>query len=151
MKIAVIFRGPLRPTPNKVFEQSKRLLDQLKDAGHEVHSYMFTWTKFNEFSISDLDLELYDNVCAQREPTEDHIRKYITRTHWEGLHATVPNTYKMYYQIKTAIELIIGADDYDRIVHSRTDIFVDFGEFLDDWLQPFAFVTVLPDRDAICD
>lgn len=157
MKLAVIFRGPLRPNPDAVIAHSKLLLDQLTDAGHEVHSYLATWTHYKDYHISDLDLKFYDNVIALQEPSESCIRQFITRTGYGNLHATVPNVYKMYYQIKSTLEFVMGVDDYDRIVNSRTDVHVDFGENLKSWIEPYAFTTPIPNRngvvinDSICD
>lgn len=156
MKIAVLFRGPIRPNPNAVMANSKLLVDQLKEAGHEVHSYLTTWTRHKDYHVSDLDLKFYDNVLALQEPSESYIRQSIIKSHYENLHATIPNVYKMYYQIKSTLETVIDADDYDRIVNSRTDVQVEFGEHMKSWIDPYAFVTPIPNRggvlvDGICD
>jgi len=151
LKLAVIFRGPLRSNPSSVLDNSKFLLDQLINTGHEVHSYLATWTYHKDYHVSDLDLKYYDNVIALAEPTEDHIRRYITRRDFDGLHATVPNVYKMYYQIKSTIEIILGAGGYDRIVNSRTDVHVDFGEHMKNWIEPYAFMRPIPIRGDVLD
>jgi hypothetical protein len=45
----------------------------------------------------------------------------------------------MYYQSKTALDLIHAADDYAFIVHSRTDMIMDMGPHLPRWFDTEAY------------
>lgn len=135
MKIACLFRGPLRPNPERVAGYSDKLLRELRDAGHEVDAYLATWLTYKEYHFSQIvPYDLYGNYIVQPEPPEEIIRRYVKRKPWYGYYG--PDcVFKMYYQTKCALDIIVNTNVYDRIIHSRTDLNVVFGRYLNDWLE----------------
>jgi len=66
MKIALLFRGPIRPNPNKVKELTLESMEDVRSSGHEVHTYLATWMTHEEHHASDLvNNKIYDNIIVQ--------------------------------------------------------------------------------------
>jgi hypothetical protein len=136
MKIALLFRGPLRPNPSRVLENTSHTIKELTDAGHEVHTFLATWPSYNGYNAQEIiDQKVFDHYIIQQEPSNEYIEQFIHRRSFEGCHSTIYNVFKMYIQSKHAIETIINTDTYDRIVHSRTDNIIKFGQYLNTWLE----------------
>lgn len=135
MKIALLFRGPLRPDPGKVIENTQQTINELKEAGHEVRTFLATWPTYNHHSAEDLKQQnMFDHVIITEEPSPEYVRQYVNRPYIPGSHSTIDNVFKMYVQSKNAIDVILQTGNFDRIIHSRTDIIVRFGSYLDNWL-----------------
>lgn len=135
MKIALLFRGPLRPNPEKVIENTQHTVNELKSAGHEVRTFLATWPTYNHYSAEDLrQRNVFDHIIITDEPTPEYVKQYVHRLQIPGSHSTIDNVFKMYVQSKNAIDVILQTGKFDRIVHSRPDIIVRFGSYLDSWL-----------------
>ncbi len=148
-KIAIFFRGSLRGDINTTIEYIKNSLDELSSK-HTVHSYLLTWgTTFDDNVKTLLNAIEFDNVILQTAPSDEQIRRFVKRADF-GCYP-VSNVYRMYYQTKTALDVIINAHDYDYIVHSRTDVKITFGEHLNDWFVTDHYNTPPSGAPWLCD
>jgi hypothetical protein len=148
-KVAVLFRGPLRPTPYDVAIHTSLLINELKSFGYDVTSYLVTWPEYKDYNALELlTMKLYDNVFLQQVPIRQ-LERYVKKKNY-GIYP-VSNVFNMYYQSKVAIDLIIASDTYDYIIHSRTDLRVKFGKHIQDWFDPEYYVSPIPDTPWICD
>jgi hypothetical protein len=149
-KVAVLFRGPVRPNAATVAVNTALLIDELRFNGFNVSSYLATWSDYNSDEVNKLlSRGLYDNVILQKMPTKEHIKKYVTRDTY-GIYP-ISNVYNMYYQSETAIDFIIQSDNYDYIVHSRTDLRIRFGKQIHDWFSQQYYVMSTNNTPWICD
>lgn len=145
MKIAVLFRGPLRPNPMKCMEYMDTCLDQFRATGHEIVTYLVTWRNFKEHRAAELlALDKFDNVIMLTEPSKEQIARCTTRPRYDYYETYC--VYYMYYQNKTAWDIICNADQYDYVVNGRTDLWVDFGPHLNEWFDPDYYVS--PENNA---
>ena len=149
-KIAVLFRGPIRPDLDTVVSYSARLLQELRYAGFNVTSYIATWKDYNKDEVKKiLATDLYNNVILQQKPTPERIKQYVSRECY-GIYPT-SNVFNMYYQSKTAIDLIAATDEYNYIVHSRTDLYIKFGKYINDWFDGEQYSSPVRKTPWICD
>ena len=149
-KIAVLFRGPIRPNAEAVAANTSGLIEELRFAGYNVTPYLATWSNYNRAEVMKLlSMGLYDNIIMQQLPTREHIRRCVNRDSY-GIYPIV-NVYGMYYQSKTAIDLIASANNYNYIVHSRTDLHVRFGKHLHEWFDNDKYVSPINETPWICD
>lgn len=155
MKIALFFRGAIRPNPQRVLENTRPLIQELRQAGHNVTTYLVTWPTYKGAGVDELiNSNVYDNVIIEQEPTDEYIHQFITRTQPINGHTTIPNVWKTYYLSNKAIAQIVKQDAYDIIIHSRPDLLVKFGSHLANWLELADQAYVRPRCDAawwICD
>lgn len=148
-KIAILFRGPLRPSPYTVAVHTSLLINELKSYGYDVTSYLVTWPEYEDYNALELmNMRLYDNVLMQQVPTKQ-LERHVKRKSY-GIYP-ISNVFNMYYQSKIAIDLIIASDTYDYIIHSRTDLRVKFGKHMQDWFDPKCYVSPKPNTPWICD
>lgn len=149
MKLAVLFRGPMRPNIQQVLENAQLTIDELTAAGHDVTSFLATWSTHETASIQDLvSQKHFDHCIISDEPDIKLVNSYVHRQTALNGHGTVYNIWKMYTQSKYAIDQIVQTESYDRIIHSRTDIRVNFGNHLDTWLESSSTYYVRPRCDA---
>jgi hypothetical protein len=144
MKIAVLFRGPVRPNPAKVVERYNEFMTHFKniDPRIEIHTYLATWRVWKEYKASELmALDLFDNVIMQTAPTEEHRKRCTALTKLPN-GANIEPVFNMYYQSKTALDLIVNADTYSFIVHTRTDLQMIMCQDLSQWFDPNYYVTL---------
>ena len=142
MKIAVLFRGPVRPQPHNVIERCREFMSQFINVDAEITTYIATWRNWRSHKASDLlALDLFDNVIMQTEPTTDHHQRCTKLTKLQN-GADIRPVYNMYYQSKVALDLITSADQYDYIIHTRTDIQMILGTYLPQWFDPLNYVTI---------
>lgn len=141
MKIAILFRGPVRPQPSSVIDRYREFMSQFQGAqGVEIHTYLATWRNWKHYKASELlSMDLFDNVIMQTAPTEEHRLRCTGLTH---LHngASIEPVFNMYYQSKTALDIIVRADTYSYIVHTRTDLRMIMGRFINEWFDPNHYV-----------
>ena len=144
MKIAVLFRGPVRPNPDKVVERYNEFMTHFDNLVPqiEVHTYLATWRTWKSHNASELlALNLFDNVLMQTAPTEAHRLRCTKLTRLpNGAH--IEPVFNMYYQSKTALDLIVNADTYNFIVHTRTDLQMVMCPDLSQWFDPNYYVTI---------
>ena len=139
MKIAVLFRGPLRPNPASVEQKLRWFMQQFNGAQAEIHTYLATWRNWHHHKASDLmNLDLFDNVLMQTEPNAEQAKR-CTQLRELRNGSVIQNVFNMYYQSKTAIDFICDANDYDYIVHTRTDLYMALGD-VGKWFDPGYYV-----------
>jgi hypothetical protein len=149
MRIAVLFRGPIRPNAGAVSKNIKNLLDQFSDSGDEVHSYLATWKTCRGNNAIDVIAEdLVDNVIMLSPPSARRCAQFYDKINYGEYPAS--NIFRMYYQSFTALQQIQAAYDYDYIVHTRTDLLINFGQNRLNWLDPLNYVSP-PTSTLICD
>lgn len=129
MKLAVLFRGPIRPSRDVAHTHVTRIVHELQSAGHKTTTWLATWRYYKNDPISAYVASNYfDNVIMTNPPTHERIAKFTTKTQWD-------HPFWMYYQTKTAIDLIVESDDYDYIIHARPDLHMVFGSHMDTWFD----------------
>lgn len=141
MKIAVLFRGPVRPNLQSVVARCSEFMQQFSGAQNvEFHTYLATWRYWRQQKASDLiNLDLFNNVIMQEMPTDAH-RQRCTKLTKLPNGADIEPVYNMYYQSKTALDLIVRSDTYSYIIHNRTDLQMLFGEHINSWFDPNYYV-----------
>ena len=140
LRIAVLFRGPVRPDIGSVAARCGEFIGQFGNVQNaDVTTYLATWRSWKGQRASDLvSMDLFDNVIMQTEPTDSQIER-ATRLKKLPNGADVRPVFNMYYQSKTALDVIHAADDYDFIVHSRTDMVMQMGEHMPEWFDGGAY------------
>lgn len=142
MKIAVLFRGPVRPNNQSVLDRVHEFLSQFNGQPVEIHTYLATWRYWKEEKSTDLiNVNVFDNVIMQTEPTDERISKFVSVPVLKNTVSVGP-PFKMYYQSKTAIDLICNNDDYDFIVHTRTDLQMIIYPYFNEWFDPLHYVAL---------
>ena len=141
MKVAVLFRGPVRPHTASVVARINEFMQQFSGSqGVEFHTYLATWRYWRQQKASDLiNLDLFDNVLMQEMPTEAH-RLRCTKLTKLPNGADIEPVYNMYYQSKTALDLIVRSDTYSYVIHNRTDLQMLFGPHINNWFDPNYYV-----------
>jgi hypothetical protein len=142
MKIAVLFRGPLRPNSESVVARVNEFLWQFNKRGIRLDTYLSTWRDYRGQKAADLiGMDLFDNVIMQTPPSDERIRKFVKVKQLENT-ADITYPFYMYYQSKTAIDLIHNADDYDYIIHTRTDMRMIIDSYINEWFIPDTYVAI---------
>lgn len=140
MKIAILFRGPVRPMPANVIERYNEFMAHFRGLDIEISTYLATWRSWKNYKASELmSLDLFDNVIMQTAPTEAH-RLRCTKLTKLPNGADIEPVFNMYYQSKTALDLIVQADTYNYIVHTRTDMKMIMSDDLNQWFDPNFYV-----------
>ena len=140
VKIAVLFRGPVRPTVSSTAQRVREFMAQFDGVENaEITTYLATWRTWRDQQATDLlSQDLFDNVIMQTEPTDAQIaRATALKTLPNG--ADIRPVFNMYYQSKTALDLIYLADNYDWIVHTRTDLVMQLGTHIPVWFDQGAY------------
>jgi hypothetical protein len=138
MKLGVLFRGPIRPSIQSVMQKRKLLVDQLK--GHDVTTYLATWSTWKgSDSTAILSNKMFDTVLSQPVVKPERIHKFTSKIRLPSS-TYVNRVFSMYYQTLTALNIMIQQDDYDFIIHARTDCSVVFGN-MNDWFDKDHYVT----------
>ncbi len=140
MKIAILFRGPIRPSISSVIENRNLLLDQF-DKSFQITTFLATWNTWKNIESKDLLSQgLFDTVLSQPMPTTDRIKKYVTQSNLPNSTQTW-RVFNMYYQSLTALKIIKDQDDYDFIIHTRPDCKTIFDNDMLDWFDCNSYVT----------
>lgn len=140
VKVAVLFRGPVRPDISSVSTRCNEFMAQFANVQNvEFVTYLATWRQWRDHRASDLiHLDQFDNVLMQTEPTDAQIARATGIKNLPN-GAEIRPVFNMYYQSKTALDVIHAADDYDYIVHSRTDMRMVMGETMAEWFDNAAY------------
>lgn len=140
LKVAVLFRGPVRPDIAGVSSRCAEFMSQFANVQNvEFTTYLATWRRWRDQTASDLmKLDQFDNVIMQTEPTDAQIARATGIKNLPN-GADIRPVFNMYYQSKTALDVIYAADDYDYIVHSRTDMRMIMGEHMQHWFDATAY------------
>ena len=140
VKIAVLFRGPVRPTVHSTVARCSEFIAQMSNIQNAtVTTYLATWRGWKNNTAAELlATDMFDNVIMQTEPTDAQIER-ATKIKNLPNGAEIRPVFNMYYQSKTALDLIYQADDYHFIVHTRTDIAMHMGQHLPDWFDTNAY------------
>lgn len=140
LKIAVLFRGPVRPDVSSVVARCSELMTQFQYVQNvDFTTYLATWRTWKNTNASELlKLNLFDNVLMQTQMSEEQIELFTKVKHLPGGH-TIRSVWNQYHQCKIALDLITSSDRYDFIIHSRTDIFMQFGQHIQQWFDGGAY------------
>ena len=130
----------MRPDPGSVLQRTSEFMIQM---GHitnvEFTTYLATWRTWREHKASTvLGMDAFDNVIMLTEPSDQQIERATSLKKLPN-GADIRPVFNMYYQSKTALDIIHAADDYAFIVHSRTDMIMDMGQHLLQWFDPEAY------------
>lgn len=147
MKIAVLFRGPLRPNHNSVVSRVNEFLWQFNKRGIRLHTYLATWKDYRGQPAGPLlSQNIFDNIIMQTPPSDERIRQFVRVPQLKNT-AEITYPFYMYYQSKTALDLIHSADDYDYIIHTRTDMRMIIDTHFDQWFTPDTYVAIHTHRE----
>jgi hypothetical protein len=142
LKIAILFRGPVRPSIQSTIDRYKEVMAQFAGVQNaEITTYLATWRSYKHLNATDLiALNLFDNVIMQTPPTDETIQR-CTKLHRVPSSSPIRSVFTQFYQSKTALDLIVNADRYDFIVHTRTDLQLILGQHLPQWFDQNFYVT----------
>ena len=140
IKVAVLFRGPVRPDLQSVWMRVTEFMQQLSTVSNiEVTTYLATWRRWKDVDASKLiGMDLFDNVLMQTQPSDAQIAR-ATAIKAVPSGQIIRAVYNMYYQVKTALDIIHSADDYHYIINTRTDMVMQLGEHLPQWFDQHAY------------
>lgn len=140
MKIAILFRGPVRPNPASVEQKVRYFMQQFNGAQAEIHTYLACYRNWHHHKATDIiGRDLFDNVIMLTEPGQAQIRQC---TDLDMIKNGMPihSPYKMYTLSKIALDVIMESDRYDYIVHTRTDLWMQMNPiqewFTDEYVAP---------------
>lgn len=141
LKIAVLFRGPVRPTIPSVLARCDEFMSQFRQVENaEFTTYLATWRTWKDIKAADLvAMDRFDNVLMQTQMSDTQIADFTKVQRLPGGH-TIRSVWNQYHQCKVALDWVADSDRYDFIVHSRTDIIMQFGPHLAQWFDPNAYV-----------
>ncbi len=140
MKIALMVRGPIRPSAQSVSDLIIHYTEML--SGHDIDVFLGTWNSDNldEFlEIRKKETLPRVNLMSFNEPEKDYIDRELfparCRTALRYPNEVFPhNTYKQFWLNRELIKTIVTYKKYDHIVYSRTDMRVHIGD-LESWLS----------------
>lgn len=160
MKIAILFRGLIRPNHQQAAELVREQLEQFRALGHEIHAYLATWSDqpgAEATRFLDDNRDLFTNSIILSQPSPERCRQVVDRDHFrQGYHHRsgvypAKNVINAYFQSRTALELITSCDSYDYIVNTRMDLKIQFGDHLPTWFDPDHYVSPRTPVDWIND
>lgn len=142
MKLAVLFRGPIRPTYEACKENIDTFLNELRDNGNDVTTFCVTWNKVNLDStpISDIKkmIDEMDHAIACPEPHPDFYLPMVPANSRRTLHI---NAYKVFWQGKIGTQYIKDTNiPFDYVIVTRFDVQIKLGETHDAWFTPDHYV-----------
>lgn len=150
MKIAILFRGPVRPNPRSVYDKYRHFMEQFRGMDAEIHTYLATWRYWHHHRAMDLAAQdIFDNVLVMEEPTLRQV-KACTNIDWIANGMPIHGVYNMYHQSKIALDLIMDADQYDYIVHTRTDLWMWMDQ-MDQWFCDSYVAPHVHPLEIMCD
>ena len=135
---------------NTVIEFIQHSIDELRANNYTVHAYLATWGTTHDPKINVLLAAIkFENVILQTAPALEQIQRFVKKPAM-GCYP-ISNLYRMYYQTKTALDVITSAYNYDYIIHSRTDVKVTFGEHISNWLVKGQYTSPPSGAPWLCD
>lgn len=134
MKVAVLFRGPMRPSEDTIRANIATVLDELR--GLEFTSFLVTW----EGEQTDYLGDLIEHITHLPIPDVPDMGKFPTG------HSR-RNAFLQYYSTPRALDVI--PDDFDWIVYVRQDIHIRLND-RSDWFTP-GFYNTAHVEPFICD
>jgi len=146
MKIAVLFRGLVRPSMdiNTIFEYRDGFLDFLK--GYDVDNYLYTWDTPEANRIK----HGYQNTHIEPVPSEEFITKAINHPNVPPGNLNWHHNYKQFYTMKRATEWVANHGQYDYVFQTRVDVVfkIDNPDYLKEWIEyPEWYTTIhTPER-----
>jgi hypothetical protein len=140
VKIAVLFRGPIRPSVASTAARVSDFMQQFRGLQNAtVSTWLTTWRTWRDQRAADLlAQDLFDHVIMQTEPTDAQIQRATQITQLPN-GADIRPVFNQYHQSKLALDLICQTDDFDYIVHTRTDLQMQLGPYIGQWFDPQAY------------
>jgi len=128
-------------------EHLVRRIDNLRGefaaAGIEARVFLATWNQpFN--GIDEIVFrDRFTDVLMVTPPTEDEVVEMLGQTTLADTRFGVRNTFYQYFLARMALNAVNLTGDYDFIVHTRSDLNIALGPFLEDWLsRPDLYTTI---------
>ncbi len=120
MKIALIMRGPIRPSIESAIGNFNEIKSLFKN--HDLSTFLFSWRHENENELS----KLFDNIILMKEIDSDFARdNFKARSSNMERYPkswTPENAYKQYWSMKQIAGIIEGYRDFDMVCFSRLDL-----------------------------
>jgi hypothetical protein len=139
MKIAILFRGPVRPNINSVTQKIQFFMDQFSGFPAKIHTYLACYRYWHHHRAIDLiSSDWFNNVIMLTEPGAEQIRQ-CTDLHQIRNGMPIHSPYKMYTLSKIALDTVVQSDDYDYIIHTRSDLWMRMDP-LQEWFVPDTYV-----------
>lgn len=117
MKIDIVFRGPVRPSPEATLHYARTLKDCFVD--HDIRTHLWTWDSPNARQI----VGCFDHAHLLPEPDTQHLK--------------FPNTAKQFIHLRAATQ---QPTDADFVFQSRTDTEIEIDPAR--WLNPGVYTTI---------
>jgi len=138
MKIAFLFRGPIRPSHLACLENIRMMLSNFQGYNN-ITTHLWTWDSLEAKRL--LKVFQFNSSCLYPEPTitevENNLKKMnVSQRILEKRWAT--NSYKQYFSMREAIKFV--GTDADFIVQTRSDAAIKLAE-ISKWLDSTNYVT----------
>lgn len=120
-----MIRGPVRPDVesviNNILSLKKKLLDLKPEL--EIDTFLVTTTKFDGDSSIDPRLNsVFDNLIFLPRVSKEKLDRSTFGHEWWPTGQNLWNTVNLHYAAKAGIGLIKEIDEYEFIIHTRTDL-----------------------------
>lgn len=130
MKIALLMRGPIRPNGDYVLENLNFMIN--KSLQNIDNKNITTFIVTSEY---DSVVKYFDNSIILKRFSDEKIFQLINLNHMN-------NAFNQFYSSKAALEMIAKLEDFDFIIHTRTDIKIDISNLENEWFKKGTYQTI---------
>ena len=133
-KVAVLYRGPMRPNVASFIEKLQHFSATLDQASIVYDTFVATWSNQADLDrIFAADIPRLSIIAIEQPAESEILRKVDGPTN--ATQGSKRNIYWQYYLSRIALRTIACTERYDYIVHTRTDIRIDLGDHLTHWFE----------------
>lgn len=139
MKIAILFRGPLRPDIKTVSENIRNIKKSFSK--YELDTFLFCW---QDPQVGELvQSGLVDHVIQLKEPSTEFCAERL-KARCTKPWALFDRNYKMFWSQKLSLEIIRGMEiEYDWIITTRPDLSMEIAD-PELWLNKWHYTMPIP-------
>lgn len=143
MKIAILMRGPLRPTVASGLLRAQALAQEVIDNGHEPTVFFASWSQPGGAAAREvMDSALGLNTLFVEAPDDADILRYCNGLDVLPGGRKTKNVFLQYYLARLGVRLIHDIGKFDFIIHSRPDMDVRMGIHFPEWVSAELYSTI---------
>ena len=110
--------------------------------GLSVSTFLATWKSDQGQDLTELlNAVKIDNLLAFKSLSDEEIVELSQVKTLKG-GVAAQNVFRQYYLSKLALDVIAANPRYKYVIHTRTDIDLDLGRYLETWFEPDLYCTV---------
>ena len=136
MKLALFFKGPIRPSAQECIENANRVKKSFESYDYDDFAFAWNCEEAHKFAAS----KTCKNVILLDEPDNDLVQNHILTQRGGGRGSGRGNSFKHFWMMKFAAETILKMPTrYDFIVFTRLDYQFEFLDIAS-WLNPSHYI-----------